>query len=176
MKFKKREKILFSLVIGIVLAFFIRKAVFSGFFTRLKNVSGQIKLEEEKLKRGLIIQKEKDKVLKDYEEYSPYLNMETEDREILAKFLKEIEKISQASGVSLVNLNPDSQPGFTTEFKRFKAEVRLDANMEQLLNFLNKIQTSNLLIKVDKLSLAPKDEQSGILKVEVNISIIAPLN
>lgn len=175
MKLEKRKKILVYLIAAVALAFFIQRAVFSGFIVKLKKLNSQIKLEEEKLKMGVAVQKKKDEILQDYKDYSAYLKIGTQDREIAAKFLKEIEKISQASGVSVVNLNPDNQPEVSKEFKKFKAELRLDANMEQLLNFLYKIQESALLIKINKLSIESKDEQSGALRIEAAVSITVPL-
>lgn len=162
-------------IIG-VLVFFMERVVFSGLIVKLKRLNRQIKLDEEKLKRALAIQKEKDRILQDHRDYSAYLSTETEDRQVIAKFLKEIENISQASKVSVVSLNPDNQPEITKDFKRFKAEFRLDTDMEHLFYFLDRVQTSNLLIKINKLSLAPRDEQSGILRLEATISIAVPLN
>lgn len=175
MNLKKRKQILFSLVIIAVLAFFMERTVFSGLTEKLRKLSKQIKLEEEKLKRGLAVQKGKDKIIKDYKDFSPYLSIEAEDRQIIAKFLKEVENISQVSGVSVVSLNPDNQPEITKEFKRFKAEFRLDTDMEHLFNFLDRVQESKLLIKINKLSLTSRDEQSGILRLEATISIAVPL-
>ena len=175
MNLDKRKRILIASCAAVVLIFFAQKVIFTGFISKLRKLNSQIRLEEEKLKRGLVVQKSKDKVTQDYRRYASYLGSDIPERELSATFLREIENISKMSGVSMVSLNPVNEPEVTKDFKRLKADFRLDTDMESLLMFLNKVQESKLLIKIDKISLASRDEESGIIRVEASISMIVPL-
>lgn len=175
-KFKSREKVLLYGVVIIVLFFLVDKFFLAGLRLKAKGINQKIKLQEANLKMGTDIQNRKEKIFTDSKNYKVYLE-EVEgmpDREIVAKFLREIETISQESGVAIVNLNPQNQPEDLKEYKRYKVDMRAEANPEQLANLLYKVQSSRLLIKFDKLSLTPKDEEASVLRVEASVSIAMP--
>jgi Tfp pilus assembly protein PilO len=172
---KTKQKILSYLLLAGIIVFLILRFIFLGLNNRLKQLNQQIKLTEGKLKRVLEIQRMKDVVTADYKEYQPYLKLEQlSERDTVEELLKEVESIAKDSGVSVINLSPQEGPEQTKEYKKYKADIRLEASFEQILNFLNKIQEDKLLIKLDRISLVPKDEEAQILRVEGTISIAIP--
>jgi len=175
-KIKKREKIIFFVVLGIIVIFILEKVVFSNFRKKARDLNKKIKLQETAIRKGLSIKKSKDKIIQEYKDYAKFLITDAQDRDIIARFLKEMEKITQDSGLSVVNLAPEDKVAETPEYKEYKANLRLEGNMEQLLQFLNKVQTSNLLIKMVKLNLASKDEQASALRIDVTVSLLVPIS
>lgn len=141
----------------------------------MKELSKKISFQELAVRKGLNIQKSKDRIAQEYKEYSKFLIKDTNDRDIIAGFLKEIEKITQESGLSVVNLAPEEKIVLAKEYKEYKANLRMEGSMEKLLNFLNKVQNSSLLIKLSKLSFISKDEQASVLRIDVTVSLIVPL-
>jgi len=159
---------------GVVFIFLLGRFSLFNFASKSKGLQQQIKVEEDRLKDALAIQKDKDNILQDYNKYSPYLDALLSDEENTAQFVKEIEKISQESGVSIINLNPDNKPQQVKEYKKLKADMRLEATAEQIINFLSKIQEDKLLIRLENLTIIPKDEYASGLRVEATISIAIP--
>ena len=159
---------------GIVVIFLLGKFSLFNFASKSKGLQQQIKVEEEKLKDALAIQKDKDNIMQDYNKYSPYLDSVLSDEENTAQFVREIEKISQEAGVSIINLNPDNKPQPFKEYKKLKADIRLEATNEQLLNFVSKIQEDKLLIRLENLTIVPKDEYASSLRVEATVTIAIP--
>ncbi len=141
----------------------------------MKELSKKISIQELAFRKGLNIQKSKDRIAHEYKEYSKFLIKDTNDRDIIAGFLKEIEKITQESGLSVVNLAPEEKIVLAKEYKEYKANLRMEGSMEKLLNFLNKVQNSSLLIKLSKLNFISKDEQASVLRIDVTVSLIVPL-
>lgn len=176
MKISKKEKILAAIVCVVILMFSVDKFLLSGLRLKASALSQKIKLDEAQLKTGINIQKRKDKIIAEYDKYKSYLDINSSfsDKEVATKFLKEIENIAQQSSVAIVNLTPQNQPVASKDHKSYKVELRVEANMEQLLNLLFKIQSSSLLIKLDTLSLTPKDEEASVLKIEATISMAVP--
>lgn len=175
-KIKKKEKIILFVAFGIICIFLLEKTVFSGFRKKMKELSEQIVIQESAVKKGLNIQKSKDVIAREYQEYSKFLIKDLNDRDITAEFLKEIEKITRDSGLSVVDMAPEEKFAQAKEYKEYKANLRLEGGMEKLLFFLNKVQNSNLLIKLSKLSFISKDERSGILRIDATVSLIVPLS
>jgi hypothetical protein len=173
-KIKKREKIIFFVVLGLIIIFLLEKLVFSNFRKKMRELSKKIKVQETAIRKSLSIKKSKDKIIQDYKDYAKFIITETQDRDIIARFLKEMEKITQDSGLSVVNLAPEEKLTETPEYKAYRANLRLEGTMEQLLNFLNKIQNSTLLIKMDKLNLVSKDEQASALRIDLTVSLVVP--
>lgn len=175
-KINKREKILIYFIAALISFFLIERFLFSGLRGKSKAASQQIKVEEARLKSGLDIQKRKDKILAECKELKPYLEKVDgmSDQEVFAKFLKEAEKIAQDAGVSIVNLAPQSEVKEDGDYKKYDAEFRAEGSLTQIFNFVYKIQNSTLLIKLDRLSLSPKDEQASVMKIEAIISLVVP--
>ena len=175
-RINKKEKILIYVIAALVFFFLIEHFLFSGLRGKSKSVSGQIKVEEARLKAGLDIQKKKDKILAECKEFKPYLEKieGISDQEIFAKFLKEVEKTAQDAGVSIVNLTPQNEVQDEAEYKKYNAEFRAEGNISQVITFVSKIQNNALLIKLDKISLSPKDEQANLIKIEATVSLVVP--
>ncbi len=173
-KIKKREKIIFFVVVGLVVIFLLERLVFSNFRKKMRELNKKIKVQELAISKGLSIQKSKDKIVQEYKDYAKYLTIDTQDRDIIAKFLKEVEKVTQEAGLSVVNLAPEEKVFEAREYKEYRANLRMEGTMEQLLTFLDKIQSSGLLIRLNKVNLAPKDEMGSSLRVDVAVGLVVP--
>lgn len=171
---KGREKLLLIVTIGLAACWLIERVLVGGLHTRLKTLRRQIAAAEAELRTGLRIQQQKDLVLDDAERYSSYLLTGVPEREVLARFLKEIEQLAHESGVSVVSFKPDNQPSRARDYTAYKAQLRAEAGLEQLLDLLAKIQNSRLLIKLDKFSLTPKNEQASTLTLDTTLSMAVP--
>jgi len=171
---KKREKLLLIVVIGLAVCWLGERMLVGGLHRRLTTLQREIAAAEVELRTGLRVQQRKDLVLDESRRYSPYLLSGVPEREILARFLKEIEQLAHESGVSIVSFKPDNQPSKSHDFTAYKAQLRAEANVEQLLDLLAKIQNSRLLIKLDQFSLTPKNEQASILTLETTLSMAVP--
>lgn len=174
-KIGKREKILGSIIGGFIFVFLVQKVFVSGLQAKMHNLNQQIKLQESKIIKGANIKNKKDQIIAEYKDYEEYLNIEKlPDKEVFTKFLKEVESIAQESGISILNLAPQNTPEVALGYKKYNADLRAEAKLEQLFNFLDKIDQSTFLIRLDKLSLVPKDEQASALRMETVISIVVP--
>jgi len=174
-EFKGRQKILLYAGAGLVAVIFIGRFLFVGLAGSLKKLDCQIKIEEQKLKNVAAIQKSKDAIIADYDRLKPHIDIEkTPERQIIEELLKEVEKIAKDSGGSVLNLSPQAQIEETKTCKKYKADLRMEANVEQVINFLYGVQNSRLLIRVDRMSLSPKDEQATTLRVDMALSLAVP--
>jgi hypothetical protein len=175
-KINKREKILIYVIAGLVFLFLVERFLFSGIRGNSKGVAQKIKIEEARLQAGLDIQKRKDAITAEYNELKPYLSKSegASDREIFAKFLKESERVAQDAGVSIVSLSPQDEPQSESGYVKYNADLRVEGSITKVLTLIDKIQNSELLIKVDKMNLSSKDEKAGSIKVEAVLSLVVP--
>lgn len=172
---KGNKKIILYAAIGGIIILFLANFVFAVLGGRLKQFNKRIKLAEVKLTQILQIQKAKGVVEQESEMYQSYLAIEKwDERRVVEELLKETERIAKDSRVSVINLSPQQTPEMTPECKKYKADLRIDANLEQIYNFLRGIEMSRLLIRVERLTASSKSEDGDILKSEMTISIAIP--
>ncbi|MFQ5680917.1 MAG: GspMb/PilO family protein [Candidatus Omnitrophota bacterium] len=173
MKIKNKHKIIVYFLSGALTIFLVGKFLVLGLYGRLKTIRRDIVFAQSELKNNVRIAKTKDKFLRDYEHYRSYLKVSGANSEqIISLLLKETEGIVRASGGSVLNLNPDKQPEQGKVYNKYKAEFRMELTFRQLLKFLDNIQQSKLLIKLDRLTVNFRNNRTGILRVDGVISMV----
>lgn len=176
MKFENNRKIILYIVAFVVVAALINKFYISDVRNRFSIIQKEIRLAEALLKRNLEIQNSKEEIFSDYKKYEKYLKSDlVNENDAMGKLFHVIENAARISGSSLVNLSPQRSTKENSYQGQYKARVRLESQFDQLINFLYNIQTSNLLIKVDTLSITSQDEKTGILRVDGIITLIIPI-
>lgn len=174
MKLSKREKYLFYSVIILTFLFSMERLVFHPLAAKLTLLNQEILDQEVKLKKALMLQGRREKILNEYEDYKGYLKIEASSREeVVARLLKEIERMARESKVSLVDIKPQAQPKKVGDYKKYGIEIESEAPMEQIVDFLYRLQNCGLLLRVEKLSLNPKDKPAESLKADMVITGIA---
>lgn len=172
---KTREKIFFYIAVSVIMVFILERGFFSNFRARLRSLHQQIRTTEASLRTAREIQRRKETILIEYEKYRSYLTIpELSDRDRVALFLKEVEKIAQESGVSIVNLNPQNEPKNLGDYKQYLVDLRIEGDVEQVAKFLYNVQAGPLLVKLDNLSVSTKGDQASLLRVETTVSLGVP--
>jgi Tfp pilus assembly protein PilO len=147
----------------------LETVVFRPLSNRLATLNQEVRAKEVELMKGLRIDEQRDRILKEYKSYEGYLRIKGSDEEIISEFLREIERLGRESTVSLLDIKPQST-NKRGVYKEYIIEVRLEAPMKSIIDFLYRLNNSVLLLKVEKLVLSLKEESSDILKVNMSIS------
>lgn len=173
-KGKAREKLLWMVAGGLAIGFVGERVIFSGLRTKSRTLRQQIVAEEVQLRTSVSLQKQKATILQDQQKYADYFLPGLPDRELMVTFLKETERLAQESGVAIVDLTPDHQPSKTAGQTTYKAQLKAEAALEPIVNLLYQLQKSRLLLRLDRFSLTPKDEQASAIRLDATISVIVP--
>ena len=174
MKGKTRQRLLWIATISLAVVFLGDRVLLSGMRAKSQALKRAITDEEVTLRSGVGIQKRRGLIETEQKKYAGYFLPVSPDRELIGKFLKETERIAQEAGVSIIDLTPDYQPSKGLEYKLYKAQFKAEATVEQFLNLLYKLQTSRLLIKLERFSMTPKDERADAVRLETTISMAVP--
>jgi hypothetical protein len=169
------KNILIAFGIGIVVVFLAGRFLFFELGNRFKLLNSQTRIAEAQFARGMEIKNIKGPIRSAFEKYQPYLKVESmEKRQLIEVLLKEIESLAKEVDISIVNLSPQDTAGEAQEAQEYKADLRAEGGLPQVINFLSKVQDSKLLIKIDKMSLFPKDDTAALLKMEATLSVVSP--
>lgn len=174
MKLSKRERTFFYLSVSLIMIMVLQRFVFQPLSDKLTTLEQEIRAREVSLIKGLRVDKQRDQILKEHKRYEGYLKIGGSDEEIISQFLREIERLGRESGVSLLDIKPQST-NKKSIYKEYIIEVRLEAPMKDVIGFLYHLNNSSLLLKVEKFILNLKDESTDILKISMLISGIVLL-
>jgi hypothetical protein len=163
-KLNRREKLLTYVVLSIAFIFLSERSFISPLYKKLKEFPQKIKQEEIKLKSALLTRKKKDKILEELYIYKKYLVKVSTPQEVMGEFLKEIERLAKEANISVVSLNPRDLTG-----KKYVANLRAEAKIENILKFLYNTQNSNLLIKIESFSLARRGKEKEKLHLDATL-------
>jgi hypothetical protein len=168
-KLNRKEKILATIVIVMGLSFLVEKFFISSLFGKLDALSRDIKKEEIRLKTALLTNKEREKILQEYDTYKKYLSSPTSPKEVMAELLRVIEKVAKEANISVLSLSPREEKN-----KRYKASLKGEGDVKQIFKFLYSIQESSILIKVERFSLTVKNKEKGLLRIDAILARSIP--
>ena len=172
-KLNKRDRTLIFAGFGIFFLFIAQRFLFSPMFTKAGSLQQQIKLEEADLKASLEMEQQKDLIMDERLKYKDYLfsDKNVSDDEEIATFLREVETMVSASGLSIVSLTPQSQAEKGGAYKKYDAQLRVEGTPEKIYDFIYKIQNSRLLMSLSNITVTPKNPEANLLKLETTISL-----
>jgi Tfp pilus assembly protein PilO len=170
MELKKREFVLVYCIAGLLGIGFVSRTVFGPFHAKLLSLSNDILLDEAKLKKGVSLLEKKDDIDKEYGKYASYFSLQNlSDEEAVASFLKEVEKISRATGLVILDMKPQKEAKNDKFSKQYQINIKAEANMEELIKFLYELHNSSILFSVERATLSPKSEDSSDLSIVMTV-------
>ena len=155
-KLTEKEKKIFYAAAG-----FIILTVFDFLFmqpvaSKIKKIDSEIKEKTETIKRDVRILSYKDKILKEQDDFRVYgTGEDAVEEEVIAGFLKTVEKLVTESKVNLIKLNPgEIKP--KKGFREYYATLECEGPWEDMVTFMHKIETTNELLKIVKVNISGK--------------------
>lgn len=166
-KLSPNEKKIFYIAIIFVLLALLDRLFLGPAMSRLKSLDEDIEQQKNVIKGDLRFLSYKDKILKENENFKPYYTAKTQaEEEIIAAFLKKVEILASDAKINLIKVNP-ADTKQRKGFIEYYANLECDGKLEDMARFIYSINTSGDLLKIVKLTMAPKKAGSE----EVNASI-----
>lgn len=170
MELKKREFILGYVIVGLVAIGAVSKFLFGPFASKLAVIDRSVVVQEAKLKKGITLIERKEEINKEYEKYASFFSLTgTSEEEAVVAVLKEVEKISRDSGLTIVDMKPQKETKADKFSRQYNLSIKAEGDMEQLVDFLYSLSSSSLLLSVEKMVLSPKTEGSSDLNITLTV-------
>ena len=167
----KREQFFLYLALGLIIFALVSKFMLGPLLRLNTKLNQELKAKQLHLRRlERLAQKES---LKDeYQAFIDSLKMAQSQESEMAVVLSQIEGFAQEAGVNIVSLRPQE----TQEkkfYKRFAVELKSEGSMRQIQHFVFLIESSPLILKIDKFQLAASVVSPGLMVADISISRIA---
>ncbi len=168
-KLSKRERLFLYTVIFFVSFAFLDRLVIRPVESKFKQLNDEILIQRKLLGKNLRNLAQKEAVLREYKKFETYSKTSSSDEEEMAKFLREIERYASRCAVYIVDIKP--QPVMNIDFyKKCVVEIEAEAGMEALIKFIYQIESSNKLLKVERLQLTSAKTTPSTIKANAVIT------
>ena len=125
-----------------------------------------------KLEKYLHLLSQKGKIQQEFDKFSQGLKAKASEEKEMAEILGQIEDLSRRASVNISQIKPQGFKDFKT-YKEFLVEIKAEAKIEDLSQFIYNLQNSPQLIKTKKLLLNTKTASPDILEVTILIAKIS---
>lgn len=160
--------ILTSTVIGLALGYQLLLEPFLSRFNELRSTIGTQTLRLEKDHRLIA---EREATQKSLAAVVSGLKMTGSEEEEIADFLSRVEQMAGQAALPLKGLRPRPATSLGP-YRLFAVEVSAEGRMEQVTRFLQELQDSAQIVKVDRMQLAVKGGSSDLLEANLTLSIL----
>jgi len=147
-----REKIIlysavFTLISSLVFNLFIIPIV-----KKKEELDTEIGLAKNKLKRYLVLRRQKDFINNKYKEFTSDPTLPGKDADSLINTLAKIENLAQNAKIHIIDIRPQSTRS-QESYKEMLIDLRSEGTIESFIEFIYHLENSLLLLKVKKLKL-----------------------
>lgn len=164
-----REKIVFYGAAFFVSLTLIDRMIISPISGKLKTLDDEIRQKRQEISRAVAIVSQKEKISRANDSLNAYKTDSRPGEEEMTSLLKEIESMANKSSVYLIDLKPAGAKG-SGLVKRYLISLNCEAQMEQLVDFMYNVESSNRLLTIEKYQVSPKSKESSIARCSMSLS------
>ncbi len=168
----KGAEIVAGAIAALVLFAVAYNLIFSAAGTATRGLQKKVAVEEAELRRLLGFARDREAINGEYAKVRQYLTVPASEQETMTRVLKEVERLTQEGGVTVVSLLPSHEFTQDARSRRYRFDLQIEGDMKQVLWFLSKIQESKYLLMVDSFALQPKGEGSSLLRLDAALSFL----
>ena len=170
---KKREKLLAVATISVALIAVIYNFIIEPVIGRWNTIDKKITDKEIILEKYSRILRDKNTIEKLRAKYAKYFetNKLTPEEESAAA-LSVIEKIARQTNVKITNIKPLSSKSYGS-YNKFTFRIATEAKLDELTKFIYDLQSSDQLLKVDRMVLQAKESEASVIKAMLNVTKIS---
>lgn len=171
-RLSKREKFIFYAAALFVSVTLLDRIIISPIFSRMKRMEEDTREMETQIRNDLRILSHKDRIEKESKEYGSFFEKPKTDDEEMSSILKEVENTANRTSIYLIDLKPAeiTEVGVS---KVYRVNLNCEAQMEQLVDFMYNIESSNKLLIIERYQINPKSKESSVARCRMTISKVA---
>lgn len=165
----KREKLIFYGAILFVSLALLDRLIIYPISSKMTSLDKEIQQKESDIKKDTHILALKDRILKESAKYASFFSGSESKEEEIASLLKEVENLANKTSVYLIDIKPGSSR-VAEGPNRYFVKLNCEAQMEQIANFMHKIESSNKLLTIEKYRISPRSKESSIVACRMSVS------
>lgn len=159
-----RERILFYVAVGVIVFSFFYWVMFNPFIKEAKRIEERISIQKNMIRTILKFISRKDIILQDNQLYSDFfLRGVHKEEELIADFLKKIERIGKSNNIAFTNIHPVEKEEYEGYFQ-YSLTFECEGKLEDLIKFFYSIESLKSAIRIVSFQIAPKNRSENTVK------------
>jgi len=158
----KREKIILSATFSVIASSIAFNLFIGPALKRSDALNKEISLTKSRLRKYLQLLSEKDGLQRKYDKFFKHLGLSEEDEKAPLGALSELEKLSKASGIRILDIRPQGPSGRPGAQKASAIDLRAEGTMEEYIRFIYAVESSSLFLRIKKFQLSAKPNTSAL--------------
>ncbi|MFA5092808.1 MAG: hypothetical protein WC543_02545 [Candidatus Omnitrophota bacterium] len=168
-----KEKILIA-SIGVLLVLFLLKVFILGpIYDKTSAYSGEIAQAKLTIRKYMALEHNRTEILKAQKQIAGYSSLKGSDEEKSAMVMSKIEAEARKSKLQILDMNSAGSTKIKGGVTIYRVNLSSEGQLRNLLDFISGVEGANILLQIEKISLAVKDEAAGLLKIDAVILGIA---
>jgi len=168
-KLNTTEKIL-ATAIGILLIIFaIKNFILGPIYEKISVYSDETEQSKMEIRKYLALEHNRAEILKAQKQIEGYASLKGTDEEKSAIIMSKIEAEARKSKVQILDMNFAGASKAKGGVGLYRVTMRCEGDFRNILNFISGIESADILLHVEKIALATKDETSSTLKMDSTI-------
>lgn len=166
-RLSKREKMILYVSAAIIMLLLLDQIVVGPIYRTMRSLDQQIQGIEDNIKQSIRLLGQKEQMMKESVHYASYAAPSKSSEDEMLALLKLIQELASQASVNLLFSKPG---GAGKEQNISSVSLECEGQMDQLLSFFYAIETSKMLLRVEKYTIQPTAKGSSVIKCAATIS------
>ena len=165
-----REKSVIQIFVVVFLLLILDLTVIHPISSFLARLDQSITIEERTIPNQIMILKYKNRIMDDNKALEPLMtDSSLSQEEEIARFLREVERVSKEAGLFVSNINPVKVNKTSDTVYELSVDIDGTGGLGQIQRFMKTIEAANPVIRISGFSLKPQGKESEDLKCSFSI-------
>ena len=172
-KLNSKEKIL-TASIGVLLILLVLKLFVLGpVYDKTSIYSGEIEKAKVAIRKYTALEHNRTEILKAQKQIEGYSSLRGSDEDKSAMVMSKIEAETRKAKLQILDMNSAGLVKVKGGVTLYRINLSAEGQLKNCLDFISGIEGANILMQVEKITLAVKDESTGLLKMDMVILGVA---
>lgn len=165
-KFSRNEKILGAAVLAVLFVYLFNLLVFTPLRDKFGALEENVNRSELSLRKYLELERRRDFLLGEYKNIEKYLSLKGSSNENITAILTKIEALARKAGLTILDMKPEASAKEGEASGVYHFQLNAEGELKKMVNFIYSLEDAEILLKIDRLNLSVKDENTGVMKLE----------
>ncbi len=172
-KLNPKEKIL-VISIGVLLLLLVLKIFVLGpVYDKTSIYSQEIDQAKATIRKYMALEHNRTEILKAQKQIEGYSSLKGSDEDKSAMVMSKIEAEARKSKLQILDMNSAGVTKVKGGVTLYRINLSSEGQLKNFLDFISGIEGANILLQIEKITLAVKDEATGLLKIDLVIIGVA---
>ncbi|MDP3041398.1 MAG: hypothetical protein Q8N62_01495 [Candidatus Omnitrophota bacterium] len=172
-KLNNKEKILAAAIGALLILLALKVFVLGPIYDKTGIYSSEIEQAKVTIRKYTALEHNRMEILKAQKQIEGYSSLKGSDEDKSAMVMSKLEAEARRSKLQILDMNSTGVTKVKGGVTLYRVNLSAEGQLKDFLDFISGIEGANILLQVEKITLAVKGENTGLLKIDVVILGVA---